>query len=205
MRVPLDQPHYGIGPAGMVRFVRKYATFRGRASRSEFWWAQLALALVSIVLLTPGIVVTVLSLGSADAAVEADPTLIAAWPLLVLQHALPGLGLIALGAFLQLGLAVPACALGWRRLQDAGLPGPLVFAFTLGGAALGLAVAAYVPGFLPSSALGARFERGAAPLLAPGVAPDEWQRESAWSTQQTSATADPGAQQDSGAYGPPAR
>lgn len=35
----IDQPYYGIGLFGAVaRFFRKYATFSGRASRSEFWW-----------------------------------------------------------------------------------------------------------------------------------------------------------------------
>jgi len=49
--VPLSQPLYGatIGQA-TKRFWKKYATFRGRASRSEFWWWYLVAALVSFVL-----------------------------------------------------------------------------------------------------------------------------------------------------------
>ncbi len=37
--VALDQPYYGapLG-AAVQRFFKKYATFTGRASRSEFWW-----------------------------------------------------------------------------------------------------------------------------------------------------------------------
>ena len=36
--VPLDWPHYGIGFGGAVkRAFRKYATFSGRASLSEYW------------------------------------------------------------------------------------------------------------------------------------------------------------------------
>ena len=36
---PLDWPHYGIGFGGAVkRAFRKYATFSGRASLSEYWW-----------------------------------------------------------------------------------------------------------------------------------------------------------------------
>ena len=49
--VPLDQPHRGITLVGAVkRFVRKYATFEGRASRSEFWWVMLVLAIVVLLL-----------------------------------------------------------------------------------------------------------------------------------------------------------
>ncbi|SEP71189.1 DUF805 domain-containing protein [Microlunatus flavus] len=49
--VPLSQPLYGatIGQA-VKRFWKKYATFSGRASRSEFWWWILVSSLVSIVL-----------------------------------------------------------------------------------------------------------------------------------------------------------
>jgi hypothetical protein len=36
---PLDLPHYGIGFVDAVkRGFKKYATFKGRASRSEYWW-----------------------------------------------------------------------------------------------------------------------------------------------------------------------
>ena len=49
--VPLSQPLYGatIGQA-VRRFWKKYATFTGRASRSEFWWWFLVSFLVSVVL-----------------------------------------------------------------------------------------------------------------------------------------------------------
>jgi uncharacterized membrane protein YhaH (DUF805 family) len=49
--VPLSQPLYGatIGQA-VRRFWKKYATFSGRASRSEFWWWFLVYALVGFVL-----------------------------------------------------------------------------------------------------------------------------------------------------------
>ena len=49
--VPLSQPLYGatIGQA-VRRYLKKYATFTGRASRSEFWWWILVYALVSFAL-----------------------------------------------------------------------------------------------------------------------------------------------------------
>ena len=46
-----DSALYGATPPqAWRRFVRKYVTFSGRASRSEFWWWLLAFGVVSIVL-----------------------------------------------------------------------------------------------------------------------------------------------------------
>jgi uncharacterized membrane protein YhaH (DUF805 family) len=46
---PLSAPLYGasFGEA-FARFWKKYATFSGRASRSEYWWVQLVFAIVYI-------------------------------------------------------------------------------------------------------------------------------------------------------------
>ncbi|KAJ1682619.1 hypothetical protein LUZ63_022156 [Rhynchospora breviuscula] len=47
----LDQPYYGAPLKEAVRrFFQKYATFTGRASRSEFWWWILVAAIVNFVL-----------------------------------------------------------------------------------------------------------------------------------------------------------
>jgi uncharacterized membrane protein YhaH (DUF805 family) len=49
--VPLDKPYYGCPfPEAFLRFWKKYVVFKGRASRSEFWWWTLANAGVNIVL-----------------------------------------------------------------------------------------------------------------------------------------------------------
>lgn len=48
---PLWAPYYGAPfPAAVKRFFKKYATFSGRASRSEYWWWTLVAVAVSIVL-----------------------------------------------------------------------------------------------------------------------------------------------------------
>lgn len=49
--VPLSQPLYGatIGQA-VRRYLKKYATFTGRASRAEFWWWILVYGLIGFVL-----------------------------------------------------------------------------------------------------------------------------------------------------------
>ena len=47
---PLDQPLYGASlPQAVGRFFRKFATFSGRASRSEYWWVYLFIFIVVIV------------------------------------------------------------------------------------------------------------------------------------------------------------
>ena len=49
--VPLDQPYYGCPfPETFIRFWKKYATFKGRASRSEFWWFMLADVIITFML-----------------------------------------------------------------------------------------------------------------------------------------------------------
>ena len=45
---PKHQPYYGANPLQATkRFFTKYATFNGRASRSEFWWPLLMIWLVT--------------------------------------------------------------------------------------------------------------------------------------------------------------
>lgn len=49
--VPLDRPLRGASMSQAVaRFFQKYATFTGRASRSEYWWWVLANFIIGIVL-----------------------------------------------------------------------------------------------------------------------------------------------------------
>ncbi|HEX8508610.1 MAG TPA: DUF805 domain-containing protein [Propionibacteriaceae bacterium] len=50
-QTPLDLPLRGASPSdAFVRFWRKYATFSGRASRSEYWWAVLISVVISTVI-----------------------------------------------------------------------------------------------------------------------------------------------------------
>ncbi|WHE35050.1 DUF805 domain-containing protein [Microbacterium sp. BDGP8] len=46
---PLAQPWIGAPPlAALRRWLQNYATFRGRASRSEFWWPTLVIVLFPV-------------------------------------------------------------------------------------------------------------------------------------------------------------
>ncbi|MCI1220543.1 DUF805 domain-containing protein [Bifidobacterium tibiigranuli] len=48
---PLNKPYYGCPfPEAVKRFFQKYIVFKGRASKSEFWWVVLGCAIVSMVL-----------------------------------------------------------------------------------------------------------------------------------------------------------
>ncbi|RSX52260.1 DUF805 domain-containing protein [Bifidobacterium samirii] len=48
---PLDKPYYGCPlPEAFLRFWKKYATFSGRASRSEFWWWMLCAVVINFLL-----------------------------------------------------------------------------------------------------------------------------------------------------------
>ena len=98
--VPLWAPLYGASaPVAVIRFSKKYATFSGRASRSEYWWMILVNGVVSNL----SYLLAVLA-GVNDANVAA---------------------VIALGLLIVWTLAtlVPGVALVVRRLHDANYSG----------------------------------------------------------------------------------
>ncbi len=139
---PLWAPYYGapIG-AAIQRFFKKYATFTGRASRSEYWWVALALAVIGFVLqLLTGI------LGSVGATVSANGT------------GVPGpgavVGFILLGVF-YLAVLVPSIALLVRRLHDGNFSGWLALLGLIPFVG-GLAVLVFA--LLPSNPAGQRFD-----------------------------------------------
>jgi uncharacterized membrane protein YhaH (DUF805 family) len=173
--VPLSQPLYGatLGQA-VSRFFRKYATFTGRASRSEYWWMALALFLITLVpsaLLTVGLVSgithhfgnletyysegadgTTVMLGGVGPGIFSDPTAALLIPL--------GAGLLSL---IWLATLVPSLALSWRRLHDAGLAGPWYFLTLIAGVG-GLFLLVLM--LQPSKPEGRRFD---APETAPAI------------------------------------
>ena len=112
---PLSQPLYGatLGQA-FSRFFTKYATFSGRASRSEYWWWQLAYALISTVLY--GVLMVLGFSGATFDSVTGDSQ----------PGPLFGLG-IALFAIWGLAVLVPNLALIWRRLHDTNRSGAFYF------------------------------------------------------------------------------
>lgn len=104
--VPLSAPLYGASaPDAVTRFFKKYATFSGRASRSEYWWWELVNNIVTILFYL------LLVLSDSNGIGEASSgTLIAfLWGVWLLATTVPGVALIV------------------RRLHDANLSGWMAF------------------------------------------------------------------------------
>lgn len=141
---PLWAPWYGISFGKAIgRFFKKYATFSGRASRSEFWWWSLANAIVGVVL----VVLTIIGAATSDLRVDEYTG--------QTTGGFSGLYWAAVVISLLWGLAiiVPTLALGWRRLHDANLSGALWII------AIFVNIVGLVFGLLPSNPQGARFDR----------------------------------------------
>ncbi|WP_457102104.1 DUF805 domain-containing protein [Microbacterium sp. P5_E9] len=113
--LPLSLPLYGasFGQA-FGRFWKKYATFSGRASRSEFWWWQLATVLVGTVLYV------IMAVGGfAGATYDVTTGTSQPGPLIGVGAGLLGLWLLA--------TIVPSLAIVWRRLHDSNRSGGFYF------------------------------------------------------------------------------
>ncbi len=139
----LSQPLYGAGIGDAVkRFFKKYATFSGRASRSEYWWWMLVNA----------VVITILSIWTITMAVGSiDPV----------TGELTGSGFMLPYALVGLwGLAtlVPSLALTVRRLHDGGFNGWMILLGLIPGVG-GLIILIFA--LMPSKPEGARFDAGA--------------------------------------------
>lgn len=105
---PVSGASWGPIVAFKTVVFRRYATFTGRASRSEYWWFALADFLISIVLLAvAGILALLLGGVTGD----------------------PGVGLAVFGLFYilfllaSLAILVPGIAVAVRRLHDGGFSG----------------------------------------------------------------------------------
>ena len=140
---PLWLPHYGCSlPTAVVRFLKKYATFRGRASRAEYWWAYLATVVVWF-----GLVIAAVIAGIPGSSTSVDGT----WE--------PGPGYIPFSVVMVVflfGVMVPSIAVAVRRLHDANLSG-WFFLLMLVPYVGGLVV--LVLTLLPPKPDGARFDR----------------------------------------------
>ncbi|HEX4402378.1 MAG TPA: DUF805 domain-containing protein [Galbitalea sp.] len=112
---PLWAPFYGASfGAAIARFWRKYATFSGRASRSEYWWWYLAYFIFVVVL-----EIIFAAFGSTSM-VTISPT---AAPVL-------GTGYYVISGILsviELALLIPSLAIFWRRMHDTNRSGGWFF------------------------------------------------------------------------------
>ncbi|UTX53636.1 DUF805 domain-containing protein [Leucobacter aridicollis] len=116
----LARPLYGASFAqAIVRFFKNYASFSGRASRSEYWWVMLACFGLWFVAGTLANIIETASYAISGASYQAAAVV----------NGMLGLVLAVAG----LGLIVPTLAVTWRRLHDANLPGPLFFVILVPG------------------------------------------------------------------------
>ncbi|MEV7971891.1 DUF805 domain-containing protein [Cellulomonas sp. NPDC089187] len=134
----LARPLYGARfPDACRRYFRNYATFTGRASRSEYWWAfamQGLAMLVGLILVWIGAALMATSQSAGNAVI---------WS-----------GVVAMTAVV-IACLVPNLAISWRRLHDTNLGGPMYFLSCipyLGGLILLILLA------MPSKPEGRRFD-----------------------------------------------
>ncbi len=158
----LSRPLYGASFGQAIRrFLKNYAGFSGRASRSEYWWTVLFSFLASLIPLAFYIAGAVM-LASASAASSAyndgfgdEFGSSSSAPAAGLGITILIVGVILLLA-VGLGLLVPTIAVTWRRFHDANFAGPFYFLSFIPYVG-GLVVLVFM--FLPSSPLGRRFDR----------------------------------------------
>jgi uncharacterized membrane protein YhaH (DUF805 family) len=143
---PLWAPWYGAGPLDAVgRFWKKYVTFSGRASRSEYWWWYLANTIAYLVIVAIAMVIlTTTSTGSVD---EYGVRSGSDSPL----FAVPGILLL----LWLLATTLPGLALLVRKLHDVNMAGWFVLLVFVPFGSLAL----FVMTVLESNPAGQRFDR----------------------------------------------
>lgn len=163
----MNQPLYGASFAQAIsRFFKKYATFSGRASRSEYWYVVLFTFIVSLI---PSIFMMVgvvrglawaekyqveVPYGTEDGGALSTYTRVPA-PIQSPDAVWIYLG-AALVVLISLALIVPNLAISWRRLHDTNRPGPWYFISLVPGVG---SIVLLVLLLLPSKPEGARFDR----------------------------------------------
>jgi uncharacterized membrane protein YhaH (DUF805 family) len=146
--LPVGHPVPGASLAQSVgRFFRGYFHFSGRASRSEFWWAMLAVWLLSLVPLVPAMLLAARleswrQPGSATVITQVEAQ----------QTVTTFVVLLGASVLLSLITTIPTYAVMWRRLQDANVHGAWIL-LTL----VGLSIIPLVICFFGSNPAGARF------------------------------------------------
>lgn len=115
--MPLWAPYYGISfLAAYARYWKKYVSFDGRASRSEYWWVAVANGIITLIVDIP---LTISTTSAAVTAAQNGDTV-----------AHMGAGSLLLELLLWAwGLAnlLPGLGLTVRRLHDGGRSGAWIF------------------------------------------------------------------------------
>lgn len=123
--------------AAIVSVFRNYATFTGRATRSEYWWFQLFQVVVVLVIFAVGFLPVIINPPPFE---EPKPTAIVG-----------GLLILVFG----LGVIIPNISVFVRRLHDIDFSGWFYFLIMIPGFG---GIVALIVGLLPSNPAGARFD-----------------------------------------------
>lgn len=151
----LSLPLYGASFGQAIkRFFKNYVNFKGRASRSEYWFAYLFVVLLMII---PGILYSI-GLGM----MAASATAMSADPYGMSSAAAPSGGSIALTAIggilmglIGLAILLPQLSIAWRRLHDGNYPGPFWFLSLIPGIG---GIITLILMLMPSKPEGQRFD-----------------------------------------------
>jgi len=123
--------------AAIASVFRNYATFAGRATRSEYWWFQLFQTVLGVLIIAAGVLPVIIN---PPPVTEPKPTVIVAGLLIML---------------LSVGLIIPNLSLFVRRLHDIDFSGWFYFLTVIPGFGALLTV---IFALLPSNPAGARFD-----------------------------------------------
>jgi len=163
----LNQPLYGASFGQAIsRYFKKYATFSGRASRSEYWYVALFTFLLSLIPSIFMIVGIARSVAWAEKYQVEVPFGTVSGGQFDTYTRGPGgvqspefvwvsIGM-ALLVLISLALIVPNLAIAWRRLHDTNRPGPWYFISLVPGVG---SIILLVLMLTPSKPEGARFDR----------------------------------------------
>lgn len=107
----LYAPWYGIGfGAAIKRAFKKMTTFKGYASRGEYWWFWLFTFALSLVF---NVIVMFTSTAMYDETSDSFAVIPGVLTIIVL--------------LISFAFVLPSLAVAWRRLHDAGFAGPWFF------------------------------------------------------------------------------
>ena len=153
---PVGEPYFGVGfGKALKRFFAGYVKFNGRASRSEFWWAQLWQAIIFVIPMTVYFVGAMVVAFSTSYELSmygtADAEDVIAMFLEIIAWSIPMV-------LVSLALLLPSYAIFWRRLHDAGFSG--LFALL---SLLGLSIIPTIMCIMPTSHEATKYGPGATP------------------------------------------
>ncbi len=138
----LSQPLYGatFGQA-VKRFFAKYATFSGRASRSEFWWVALFEILLNAVFVVLLIVVLLTTGEQTETGVRGTG---------------PEIVVLVIWGIVAIALIIPHIAITVRRLHDGNFSGWLYLLNLIPSVG---SIIVLVLTLMPSNLEGSRYDR----------------------------------------------